>query len=54
METKTWATKAHSRRLITQEAFDTLIEKLKILHVKLNIYIKRLKQNAESSDKRIS
>jgi len=54
METKTWATKAHNRRLITQEAFDTLIEKLKILHVKLNIYIKRLKQNAEPSDKRIS
>jgi four helix bundle protein len=48
METKTWATKAFSRKLISKEEFDTLIEKLKILHLKLNNYIKKLKQNVES------
>lgn len=51
METKTWATKSYNRKLITQEEFDTLIEKLKALHFKLNIYIKKLKQNTLLSDK---
>ena len=36
METKTWATKAFSRQLISKEVFDLLIEKLKTLHFKLN------------------
>jgi hypothetical protein len=31
--------------LISQDDFDTLIEKLKVLHFKLNNYIKKLKQN---------
>ena len=44
MESKNWATKAHKRNLITQEQFDTLVEKLKVLHFKLNNYIKKLKQ----------
>jgi len=45
METKNWATKSFTRKLITPEEFDTLIEKLKVLHFKLNTYIKKLKQN---------
>ena len=48
METKNWLTKSFSRKLITQEEFDTLIEKLKVLHFKLNNYIKKLKQNTGS------
>jgi four helix bundle protein len=47
METKTWATKASNRHLISNEEFDILIEKLQVLHFKLNNYIKKLKQNAE-------
>ncbi len=48
METKTWATKASNRKLISMEEFETLIEKLKVLHFKLNNYIKKLKQNSQS------
>jgi four helix bundle protein len=48
METKNWLTKSFSQKLITQEEFDTLIEKLKVLHFKLNNYIKKLKQNTGS------
>ena len=48
METRTWATKAINRKLILKEEFDTLMEKLKVLHFKLNTYIKKLKQGAQS------
>ena len=48
METKTWATKAFSRQLISKELFDSVIEKLKTLHFKLNNYIKKLKHNMQS------
>jgi len=47
-ETKTWTTKAFNRKLISSEEFDLLNEKLRVLHFKLNTYIKKLKQNAES------
>jgi four helix bundle protein len=50
METKNWVTKSFNRKLIAQEEFDTLIEKLKVLHFKLNVYIKKLKQNTVSSN----
>ena len=48
METKNWLTKSFTRKLITQEEFDTVIEKLKVLHFKLNNYIKKLNQNTGS------
>jgi four helix bundle protein len=48
LETKTWATKAFSRKLISEEEFDTLIEKSKVLHFKLNNYIKKLKQSVQA------
>lgn len=44
LETKTWTTKAFDRKLISTDEFNTLIEKLKVLHLKLNIYIKKLKE----------
>ena len=49
-ETKTWSTKAFNRNLISRQEFDLLIEKLKILHFKLNTYIKKLKENSEASN----
>lgn len=43
METKNWATKAVERKLLEKAGYDVLLEKLRILHYKLNIYIKKLK-----------
>ncbi len=45
LETKTWATKALRRKLMTQEEHDFLIEKLQALHYKINVYLKKLKQS---------
>jgi four helix bundle protein len=45
LETKNWAIKALSRSLISQQDYDVLIEKMKDLHHKLNIYIKKLNAN---------
>jgi four helix bundle protein len=47
METKTWTAKAFNRKLISDKEYEILIEKLKVLHFKLNTYIKKLKQNLE-------
>jgi four helix bundle protein len=49
LETKTWATKALRRKLITQQEYDFLIEKLQTLHYKINIYLKKLKQTSPPS-----
>ena len=40
METKSWLIKAHTRELLTEEVFDGLIEKLHLIHLKLNAYLK--------------
>ncbi|MBB1284406.1 four helix bundle protein [Flavisolibacter sp. BT320] len=45
METKNWATKAVERKLLEKDEYDVLLEKLRILHYKLNIYSKKLKTN---------
>lgn len=45
LETKNWVTKSKNRFLITQDEYDILIDKLQILHHKLNLYIKKLKDN---------
>jgi len=50
LETKTWATKAFERKLISKEEFGTLIEKLKVVHLKLNIYIKKLKEGSNKQN----
>ena len=44
LETKTWAKKAVDRKLISEQDFNSFFEKLQTLHHKLNIYIKKLKQ----------
>lgn len=51
METKNRVTKSYNRKLIAPEEFAVLIEKLKVLHFKLNAYIKKLKQNTKLSDR---
>jgi len=51
METKGWVTKSFKRNLMTEEEYHSLIEKLKTLHHKLNIYIKKLKDNSNQSNK---
>jgi four helix bundle protein len=50
METKNWVVKSSRRSLITQNEYETLIERLQILHHKLNAYIKKLKNNSRNSD----
>jgi four helix bundle protein len=46
LETKNWVTKSIKRNLVTQQEHDEIIAKLQNLHFKLNIYIKKLKENA--------
>src|SRR6187549_2439352 len=48
LETKTWSMKSFTRSLISKEEFNTIGEKLRILHLKLNGYIKKLKGSIES------
>ena len=50
LETKAWATNSYTRKLISNEEFDALIERLKSLHLKLNSYIRKLKGNSESQN----
>jgi four helix bundle protein len=40
IETKTWLIKAKERNLITVEQYQSLIQQLETIHLKLNIYIK--------------
>jgi four helix bundle protein len=47
LETKTWVTKALQRGLIAEVIFNDILQKLKHIHHKLNIYIKKLKENVE-------
>ncbi len=47
-ETRTWLTKAKQREIITEEVFNTFIEKLKTLHQKLNAYIYALNKNIKT------
>ncbi|GAB4499372.1 MAG: hypothetical protein OHK0019_36360 [Saprospiraceae bacterium] len=44
LETKTWILKAFHRKLLAEEECNLLMEKLQTLRHKLNIYIKKLKQ----------
>lgn len=43
METKAWAFKCSKRLLIAETEYTMLIDKLQLLHYKLNGYIKKLK-----------
>ena len=42
LETKSWLNKAKTRNLITEELFSAFIHQLETIHIKLNIYIKRI------------
>ena len=53
METKAWAMKSLKRKLISAHAHDILLDKLRVLHFKLNIYIKKLKQNIAEGKERL-
>ena len=48
LETKTWLIKARNRKLINNDKFDNLIEKLEIIHKKLNAYMKFIGKNQAS------
>jgi four helix bundle protein len=49
-ETKTWLTKAKSRKLITIEEFDKFISSLEVLHKKLNSYIRSIGATPMTND----
>lgn len=40
LETKGWLQKSKKRNLITEEQFNDLFEKLQVIHIKLNAYLK--------------
>jgi four helix bundle protein len=40
IETKGWLKKSKNRKLLTEEQFNLLYEKLQTIHIKLNAYIK--------------
>ena len=44
-ETRTWLTKAKRRNIITEIVFNSFMEELKLLHLKLNSYISSLNKN---------
>ena len=44
LETKTWLTKSFKRKLITENTYKKMIEKLEQNHIKLNAYIKSIKR----------
>ena len=46
-ETKTWLTKAKNRKIISQEFYETEMQKLEKLGVKINNYIKVLEKQLQ-------
>jgi len=42
IETKSWLKKSKTRKLISEETFLSLIQKLETIHLKLNSYIKSI------------
>ncbi len=51
METKSWLKKSFRRKLIDESQFYVLIGQLELIHLKLNAYIKVLKQNLKKQNK---
>lgn len=47
IETKSWLKKSNTRQLITPNQYQTLINKLEIIHIKLNAYIKFIGKNSQ-------
>ena len=50
IETKGWLKKSKNRRLLKEEQFDLLYEKLQTIHIKLNAYIKFIGKSGNKSD----
>ncbi|MBX9782095.1 MAG: four helix bundle protein [Chitinophagaceae bacterium] len=50
LENKNWLRKANNRKLISSSQHDELIEELKLIHKKLNGYIKALRNNLKISE----
>lgn len=49
-ETKTWITKAHNRKLITDDAFTSFLKELNTIGIKLNNYIKSIGKKGHQSE----
>lgn len=45
LESKTWLEMAHRRKLVNQVKYESLINKMREIHLLLNVYIKSIKQN---------
>jgi four helix bundle protein len=50
IETKSWLKKSKTRKLLTDEQFDLLYEKLQTIHLKLNAYLKFIGKSGNKSD----
>ena len=50
IETKGWLKKSKTRKLLTEEQFDLLFEKLQTIHIKLNAYLKFIGKSGNKSD----
>ncbi len=46
LETKNWAIKSFNRSLLSKDEYEILLQKLQVLHHKLNIFIKKLKEHS--------
>ena len=49
-ETRTWLTKAKRRNIITEIVFNSFMEELRLLHLKLNSYISSLNKNIKPQE----
>jgi len=49
IETKGWLRKAKTRSLIAADEYDLLLQQLETIHLKLNIYLKRIGKNAKNN-----
>lgn len=47
LETKGWLIKSKNRNLINEDQFNSLFEKLRTIHLKLNAYLKFIGKNAK-------
>lgn len=50
LENKNWLRKAKNRNLISPQQHDELLEELKIIHKKLNGYLKVLRKNLQTAE----
>src|ERR1700761_1595760 len=48
IETKGWLKKSKTRKLLSEEQFNLLYEKLQIIHIKLNAYLKFIGKSGNS------